>query len=375
MELKRVLNPADDTAEHPPQKRQSQSPSSTRLPSSPDVYETSSLPGSASVLDMGQMYSYFDNQSSSSAASSPPLGAQDIQKSDDDGGNYTYQQGGNAAEEPPYDASPDINLDPQLGGVPLNDDFLFAIDHPQDDSLPTAALPDDPPAYDTLNTLNGSPPTVSSLTNTNTSTRLTDLSLPEREQYYTNLWSNMDIDLKDLTLPNLYHQYPQLADEMLTAYFYHITVNVKIWSNYDSPTGQFFFYPFNRLADCGKIYLTPKQRRRLDALGPFQLMNVRFEIGTPFRTLFRVLVSTRLNENLEACGLDARGFQVEDPHQPHDALRELVKGAVGNIRADGLAEGVVGLGLKDLDEIAKDFVLKESKVKVKPRFDRSHWFH
>ncbi|KAF2173959.1 hypothetical protein M409DRAFT_48862 [Zasmidium cellare ATCC 36951] len=374
MDLKRILNHAEDTAEQRPHKRQSQSPSSVHPPSSPDVYELSSQPGSASAPNMGQLYSYFDNQSSPSASPSPSLGAHDIPKSDNDG-NYTYHQEPTIPDDSAFDPSLLENVDRELGGVPLTGhDHLDGLDI-QDDSLPTAPFTDDPPAYDTVVPQNSPPPPPAFLTNPDT--RLTDLSDIERQQYYEALWANNEIELKDLAQPKLHSQYPQFSDEILLAYFTHTTIITKVWSNYDSPERQFFWHPRNRFNDCGKLHLTPNQRRRLNTLDleTLQMLHVRFDIGTPFRTLFKVHLRSVKNESSAVYRLDSEGYWENDPHAPHGDLEEVIKEGVKNSREDGLPEGQVGLRLKDLDEIAKDFVLRENCAKRQEMVQSNKWFY
>lgn len=159
-----------------------------------------------------------------------------------------------------------------------------------------------------------------------------------------------------------------------------MTVTAKVWSNYDSVTEEFFWQPLNRLNDCGKLYLTPNQRRNLNSLNPelFQMMKVRLDVGTPFRTLFRVFLSSQANEMRTGYELEVNAREVADPNQPHRHLRDLVKKAMPIIGEDGLPQpNQRGLKLQDLDEIAKEFFCKEQKVRyqTKAQMGMNSWFH
>lgn len=400
MELKRVLN--EDSSPRPHKRR---SPSS-HLPSTPDNFETSSQATNTGF--MGNTFSYFDDVSppSSPSGSPPPLhlGSDELVRTDDHD-MYIYQQHDLNMKDLPRTMDPNdlYRRDTVLQNSPptinpnvlhredaiLQDpspDTMLLADHevvhdqlldPLPDRTPETSLPADRKAVHDQGLALDPQLSTSSPAKSEDTVLLTAYSASERQELYTGWWSDLEIPLKHLAAPKLCSKFPELAEEILSAYLFHVIIVATIWSNYDTWSREFFCQPDTRYNDCGKIYLSPAQRRRLNALDPdkFQMIKVRLDIGTPFRTLFQVAIYPIESETETGYGLKAHGNPMPDPNRPHKALRDLVVAAMRNIQKDGLTQpDQVGLQLHDLDEIAKDFVLKQRPQQEQDERLR-HWYH
>lgn len=180
MELKRILNPADDDTSSPrPLKRHS--PSSAHLPSSPpsDVYETSSQP--TTTHDMGPVYSYFHDQSSPSPSQSPKPEADEVLKSNYDG-NYTHPELPDAKEGSPPSAA-----------LPSNNTLRDSLDLPEGSTQATE-IPDDSTIQEDTDMKTTSPPSAPQ--HKDQDLNLDDLSDEERWGFYVEKWKDAEVELK-----------------------------------------------------------------------------------------------------------------------------------------------------------------------------------
>lgn len=185
------------------------------------------------------------------------------------------------------------------------------------------------------------------------------LSADQRQQVYRGAYEDEEIEIQKFGLPDACNDFPELVDEILQAYVSYPTVTAKVWTNYDSYEKQFFL-DHARTQDCGKIYLSSQELRRLKKLDPnvYQFRRVRLEIGTPFRTLVHVsLVSKYLGSGL-GWVLVVDGIAMDDCHSPHMLLNHQVFEAMKHIKEDGLGKGQTGLNFRDLQAIAMEFLFK-----------------
>lgn len=94
--------------------------------------------------------------------------------------------------------------------------------------------------------------------------------------------------LHHIEIPQECEDYPALAEEIMDAYLHYTKFSVKVWINYDTASRR--FYIDQRAKDCGNLVLQPKEEESLARFfntqtGQLQFDRVRFEVGTPFKTL------------------------------------------------------------------------------------------
>ncbi|KAF2213422.1 hypothetical protein CERZMDRAFT_83600 [Cercospora zeae-maydis SCOH1-5] len=157
---------------------------------------------------------------------------------------------------------------------------------------------------------------------------------------------------------------PELADPILQHYIKANTFSVKIWSNYDAYDKK-FFYDEPRMSDCGKLALSPNERMRLETLDSgnvgIEFPKVRFEVGTPFRTLGYLDSKWCVGGDGEFEKINVEGMMLEREeglNSPHISMRQLISEAMNLIvkQPTGLWEGNEGFKLGDLDVLADMFL-------------------
>ena len=198
------------------------------------------------------------------------------------------------------------------------------------------------------------------------------LPSPDRHEFYQAAFSNREIPLRDLAQVDLSDDSATSSDhptEMTEAWLTYATVTAQIWSNYDSCTRRFFQQP-SRLQDCGKIYLSPTHRKRLEIIPPHKLemRNVRLDIGTPFRTLFQVFLTVLPDGN--RASLRVQYQELPDPNGRHFLLIRGVEISCLDLRNSRLAYGAEGLTIQDLDEIARFFAFLP-----KDEIEAGQWYY
>lgn len=178
---------------------------------------------------------------------------------------------------------------------------------------------------------------------------------PPLKDFFKETYGEVTVPLKDLDYPKECMVNPEIEDELFEAFLEHATVVVSIWANYDGSTKLFFTNNDNRHQDCGKVYLSPQQRRRLDSLDSgkgFEMKKMELHIGTAFRTFFKIFIT------IDGSNLGVKGHRVAKSgiNAPHKGLQDLVMHVMRNISAHEKWEGDVGLTLTDLDRIARAFI-------------------
>ena len=114
----------------------------------------------------------------------------------------------------------------------------------------------------------------------------------DRQELYREAYTQ-DIPLHLMRRPEAADTHPQFSREIVEAYFRYTTFNVQVYANYDAAAGK--FYKDGRFEDCGKPILSPRQIQELKARNGHQQMlyNVRYDVGTAFRTLARITIEVR----------------------------------------------------------------------------------
>lgn len=179
----------------------------------------------------------------------------------------------------------------------------------------------------------------------------------ERHRLYASWWARAEVQLKDLDIPDACKRHPDLSEEILLAYLRHITLVVEVWANYDSYTGR-LFRQTPRVDDCGKLYLSDRQRTRVYKTfdtPQVQFRKVRMNVGTAFRTLANLYIRAVPSVNSTDHGLRVQYTTRYDEEEAHDTFHWLLHRAMKTMIADGVADGQTGLTLSEIDHIAKEF--------------------
>ena len=200
-----------------------------------------------------------------------------------------------------------------------------------------------------------------------------ELTQIERERAYIRKFAKQVEPLHCIDPPSECEIYPDFRREIFGAYLHFTTFTMKVWVNYDAASKK--FYMDNRANDCGKLMMRPEDTRYLSDFPPglLEIGHVRFELGTPFRTLclvnFRAAVSpTNIDGYLSA--------KVDSLTHDHPALLNFIKHICAKVKEFHLPHGQKGLRLKDLEELASMFCREptENEKQSKFRFgDMSTW--
>lgn len=183
------------------------------------------------------------------------------------------------------------------------------------------------------------------------------MSKDAREEMYRDEFADIELELQDMELPPQYYNFPDFKDEILRAFLFHTRFIVKVWANYDSVEQQFYDHA-ERLKSCGKLDLSPKRYKHFENLDGevFQFHKMRLDIGTPFRTLFNMLIDVEESRtSLSGWKLDVSFREVPDVRSPHYILESLLESASRSVMEDGVRKGQTGLMFSELEDIAKEF--------------------
>jgi hypothetical protein len=170
------------------------------------------------------------------------------------------------------------------------------------------------------------------------------------------------IELKNIGPPKECSRSPDLANELIQAYCFYSRINVKVWSNYDSVERGFYLNE-GQLESCGELCIQPDQLERILALSAaqYQFWSVCLDIGTPFRTIFKVHLNVHYVNN------DGPSMETElvvsyeelpDFNGPHNGLRYHIESAMERIQSSGIVPGQTGLTVSHLQDIAAAFVFR-----------------
>lgn len=193
----------------------------------------------------------------------------------------------------------------------------------------------------------------------------------ERHDIYRTIYEGQTMALSEVGVPEECQLLPELKDEILKACLSHVTVVAKVWTNYDSAK-KAFYLDEGRTKDCGKMYLSPKERQRLERLDPdvFRFSNVRLDIGTPFRNLAFINLLCEYKGPILGWKIAFGDSEmVDDVNSPHETLVHLVIRAMENISEDSANARWSGLTFEYLEIIAREFMFKP-----RDRGEEGQWF-
>lgn len=175
--------------------------------------------------------------------------------------------------------------------------------------------------------------------------------------YCKLMYGKLYVPLQDLTYPDECISHPEHKDELFDAFLENVTVIVTIWTNYDGLLKQFFGeHEKPRFQDCGKVYLSPEQRMRLEMMdnaNGLEMKNVQLNIGTPFRTFFTLYFQ---HDGEKKVLVNGEVFDYYGLGAPHKPLFDLVAQVMDECSKYEQWFGKAGLNLTDLDNIARLFL-------------------
>lgn len=169
-------------------------------------------------------------------------------------------------------------------------------------------------------------------------------------ELFQDFFAGKHVELKNFQEPSLYKTHPRRRDDIMAAYLAYTTFTVPVWVNFDA--AEEVFFAGKRAESCGKLRLPETTHRSLARMHPDELrfQHVRFEIGTPFRTLAYIDFDI-----------------VEGDHQPaemqvdgrmlvqREILREYLHHRVKALANYGVKKGLNALSLQDLELFASCF--------------------
>ncbi|EMC95668.1 hypothetical protein BAUCODRAFT_34433 [Baudoinia panamericana UAMH 10762] len=129
--------------------------------------------------------------------------------------------------------------------------------------------------------------------------QLSTMSFDERQDKYWECFHELDaVPIEKLAIPDLCHEYPPFGDEIFAAYLRYTTFSCKTWVNYDA-TACMFYVDEQRLKTCGKLRISAIAMQHLleTNLDRAPLPTVRFDVGTPFRSLAYLTLEVRMTPN------------------------------------------------------------------------------
>lgn len=201
-----------------------------------------------------------------------------------------------------------------------------------------------------------------------------DETVKVRLELLTSTFAKQVVELKHFASPPECAQYPEQFEEILGSFLDHATFTAKVWVNFDAAEG--VFSEGARAADCGKLQIP---RAKLDSLTDLDsnILNfrrIRFDIGTPFRTLAKIWFRVRAEGDRVLLRVTGKMVDQNPPLRSsllHDFLLQRVQG-LDNVGADQ------NLDMSDLICIAKSFRRRrglddEEDEWEKPRYGGGEW--
>jgi hypothetical protein len=186
---------------------------------------------------------------------------------------------------------------------------------------------------------------------------LHSLSAEERQHLYKQYYGKNVEPLTHILAPDECSAYPELADEIFTAYLRYTTFAVKVWINYDALQKRFFNHDDQRFQDCGQLQLTRSQRQSLESLrgGAFEIRKVKFEIGTPFAHFCTIKVQSSTSTDPQR-GPALKALVKSDGADEHPIVTSFVEDMAETLEGLYLADvGQTGFRFVDLVELATYF--------------------
>ncbi|QIW98870.1 hypothetical protein AMS68_004388 [Peltaster fructicola] len=181
---------------------------------------------------------------------------------------------------------------------------------------------------------------------TNKHALLNELSKSLRIRKYRKAYGNNTLAVKDIQLPPICKQYPELSEEIVYHYMKLSTFSATIWLNYDVAEKK--FYVDDRIEFCGKLKISATVRAKLeeweDTYGRFS--RFIFNLCTPFHTLGWARLHDDTTEH--------PGFLIET-HPQHKActvLADYFNRAAADIQQELSQREHHGYGLDEIDHIA-----------------------
>jgi len=175
----------------------------------------------------------------------------------------------------------------------------------------------------------------------------------DRQDLYREAYSAKDTPLHLMRRPEAAEAHPQPADEVVEAYFRHTTFTIQVYANYDAAAGK--FYTDTRFGSCGEPVLSPKHIQELKAKNGHRqtFYNVRFDVGTAFRTLARITIEVRPSKLKVGPAIDTYIANVSGA--AHHEFFDWVKDLCDRIKDADITSGKDGLMLADVFRLAKVF--------------------
>ena len=173
-----------------------------------------------------------------------------------------------------------------------------------------------------------------------------------RLELLANTFAAEPVQLKDIKTPPECYVYQDQGEEIFFTYLSLTVFHVKVWVNFDACEEVFF--EGVRSTACGKLQLPEHVYESIAILNPadFKLQHVCFEIGTPFRTLAVVDLVVEHGEHGAAVRAES---EMTREHDNKHRLFKYMQYCCRNIERIGLAYGIDGLTLQDLEHFASLF--------------------
>lgn len=107
----------------------------------------------------------------------------------------------------------------------------------------------------------------------------------QRVQYLRREFHQTSEPIEEIRQPLLCDVYPDFRKDICRAYLRYSAFTAKVWVNYDGACKQFFVD--RRVADCGKLVLSAKDKKRIEIIksANIEVNRIVLEVGTAFRTL------------------------------------------------------------------------------------------
>jgi len=181
---------------------------------------------------------------------------------------------------------------------------------------------------------------------------LDDTGASLRLELLTTIFAAEPVQIKDITTPPECKLFPDQRLEIISRYLFHTDFSVKVWISFDA--SQEVFFEGTRSAACGKLRLPKEVYHDLTAADPglVKFQQVRFEVGTPFRTL--AVLDLTVEHDDDRFRLRVRGNMMPE-HSNKYRLFKYIKHCCQRIGQTGLADGVDGITFTDLEFYASMF--------------------
>ncbi|KAK5674373.1 hypothetical protein LTS10_012957 [Elasticomyces elasticus] len=197
---------------------------------------------------------------------------------------------------------------------------------------------------------------------------LATISEQDRDDYYYDLF-NQNVPIQDINIPPIAYAFPQFEAEIIDSYFELSTFVFKVLTNYDAACERFYTdeqeYNTARHSDCGKIQLSPRQRAHLQHLNidNVAFKNVRLDICSHWTKLAEVTLEVRPGfSSSETVHVDS--FINQMIKTDSSALESFIDHTAHQIAdpEQDTTNGKLGFDMKDLETVAKLFVMQQSKA-------------